>query len=93
MFQTAKILVWCIYTDASGTGFGCIFLQNDRVVAYASRQLMPYENNYPAYDLELVVVVFALKIWRCYLCRVKFEIYSDHKSLKYLFTHRDLNLR
>ena len=75
-----------VYTDALGTGLECVLMQNDRVVAYASRQLKPHEKNYPTHDLELAVVVFALKIWRYYLYRVKFEIYSDYKSLTYLFT-------
>lgn len=49
--------------------------------------------NYPNHDLELVVVVFALMIWRHYLCRARFEVFSDHKSLKYLFDHKELNMR
>ena len=58
-----------------------------------SQQLKLHEKNYPTHDLELATVVFALKIWRCYLYGVKFEVYFDHKSLKYLFTQRNLNLR
>ncbi|PON88972.1 hypothetical protein TorRG33x02_152010, partial [Trema orientale] len=84
---------YVVYTDASKTGLGCVLMQNGRVVAYASRQLKPHERNYPTHDLELAVVIFALKIWRCYLYGVKFDIFSDHKSLKYLFTQKDLNLR
>ena len=68
-------------------------MQKGKVVAYASRQLKSHEKNYPTHDLELTVVVFALKIWRCYLYGVKFEVYSVYKSLKYLFTNLDLNLR
>ena len=60
-------------------------MQNDKVIAYASRQLKPYERNYPTHDLELAAVVFALKIWRHYLYGVKCDIYTDHKSLKYFF--------
>ena len=56
---------YVVFTDASYIGLRCIFMQNDRVVAYASRQLKPREKNYPTHDLELAVVVFALKIWRC----------------------------
>ena len=63
-------------------------MQSGRVVAYGSRQLKNQEQNYPTHDMELAVVVFALKIWRHY-----FEVYSDHKSLKYIFTQRDLNMR
>ncbi|PON77787.1 hypothetical protein PanWU01x14_025430 [Parasponia andersonii] len=68
-------------------------MQNGRVVAYASRQLKPHERNYPTHDLELAAVIFALKIWRYYLYGMKFDIFSDHKSLKNLFIQKDLNLR
>ncbi|GFS40213.1 hypothetical protein Acr_00g0067210 [Actinidia rufa] len=64
-----------------------------KVVAYASCQLKPHEKNYLTHDLELAAVVFALKNWRHYLYGEKFEVFSDHKSLKYIFTQRDLNLR
>ena len=56
-----------IYCDASRKGLGCVLMQHGKVVAYASKQLKPYEQNYPTDDLELAVVVFALKIWRHYL--------------------------
>ena len=70
-----------------------VFMQEGRVVAYASRQLRKHEMNYPTHDLELAAVVHALKIWRHYLIGHKSDIYSDHKSLKYIFTQTDLNLR
>ncbi|KAL5583538.1 hypothetical protein UlMin_015980 [Ulmus minor] len=79
---------YTVYTDASGTGLGCVLMQHGKVVAYASRQLKPHEQNYPTYDLELAAVIFALKIWRCYLYGAKFEIFTDHKSLKYLHSER-----
>ena len=82
-----------IYSDASKMGLGCVLMQNNKVVAYASRQLKPYEQNYPTHDLELAAVVFALKIWRHYLYGVKCEIFTDHKSLKYIFTQKELNMR
>jgi hypothetical protein len=63
-----------------------------KVVSYASRQLRKHEENYLTHDLELAAVVHALKIWRHYLISHRCEIYSDHKSLKYIFTHVDLNL-
>ena len=63
-------------------------MQRGRVVAYASRQLKPHEKNYVTHDLELMAIVFALKIWRHYLSGEKFEIYTDHKSLKHLFTKK-----
>ena len=59
----------------------------------ASRQLRPHEENYPTHDLELAALVHALKIWRHYLMGNKCEVFSDHKSLKYIFTQPDLNLR
>jgi hypothetical protein len=75
-----------VYTDASGTGLGCVLMQQRKVIAYASRQLKTHEKNYPTHDLELAAVVFALKLWRHYLYGVKFCVFSDHQSLKYLFT-------
>jgi len=68
-------------------------MQNGHVVAYASRQLKTHERNYPTHDLELAIVVFALKMWRHYLFGSKFEVFSDHKSLKYLFSQKELNKR
>ena len=68
-------------------------MQSGRVVAYGSRQLKNHEQNYPTHDMEFAAVVFALNIWRHYLYGEEFEVYSDHKSLKYIFTQRDLNMR
>jgi hypothetical protein len=68
-------------------------MQDNRVIVYASRALRPHEQNYPTHDLELAVVVHALKIWRHYLMGVHYNIYTDHKSLKYIFTPADLNMR
>ena len=82
-----------VYSDASKCGLGCVLMQNGRVIAYASRQLKDYEKNYPTHDLELAAVVFALKIWRHYLYGERCEIYTDHKSLKYFFTQKELNMR
>ena len=73
-----------IYSDASKKGLGCVLMQHDKVIAYASRQLKAYEGKYPTYDFQLAIIVFALKIWRHYLSGEKYEIYTDHKSLKYL---------
>ena len=84
---------YTLYCDASGIGLGCVLMQDGKVVAYASRQLKPHEQNYPTHDLELAAVVFALKIWRQYLYGEKCRIYTDHKSLKYLLTQKELNLR
>ena len=63
------------------------------VIAYVSRQLKSHEKNYPTYDLELVAVIFSLKIWRHYLFGDLVLIYTDHKSLKYIFTQKELNMR
>ena len=68
-------------------------MQHKRVVAYASRQLKKHELNYPTHDLELAAVIFALKTWRHYLYGATCQIFTDHKSLKYLFTQKELNLR
>ena len=82
-----------MYCDASKDGTGCVLMQSEKVVAYGSRQLKTHEQNYPTHDMELASVVFALKIWRHYLYGEQFEVFSDHKSLKYIFTQRDLNMR
>ena len=85
--------MFMVYTDASHVGLGWVLMQCGKVVAYASRQLKIHEKNCPTHDLELAAIVFTLQIWRCYLFGEQFEVYSDHKSLKYLFTWEDLNLR
>ena len=82
-----------VYSDASHRGLGCVLMQRGKVIAYASRQLKDYEKRYPTHDLELAAVVFALKIWRHYLYGEKCEIYTDHKSLKYIFLQKELNMR
>lgn len=85
--------LYVVYCNASRSGLGCVLMQLGRVVAYALRQLKIHEQNYPSHDLELAAMVFALKIWRHYLYGEQFEIYTDHKSLKYIFTKKDLNMR
>jgi hypothetical protein len=82
-----------VYCDASRDGLGCVLMQEGRVIAYASRQLRRHELNYPTHDLELATVVHALKIWRHYLFGQRCDIYTDHKSLKYIFTQSKLNMR
>ena len=90
---TAPVLIipeqgkgYVVYCDACKEGLGCVLMQSERAVAYASRQLKVHEHNYPTHGLELGAVVFALKILRHYLFGEKFEVFSDHKSLKYVFT-------
>ena len=68
-------------------------MQNDRVIAYISRQLRKHEINYPTHDLEMAAVIFVLKIWRHYLYGRKCEIYIDHKSLQYIQQQKELNHR
>ena len=82
-----------VYCDASGTGLGCVLMQDNRVIAYASRALQTHEKNYPTHDLELAAVIHALKIWRHHLMGMHCNIYTEHKSLKYIFTQADLNMR
>jgi hypothetical protein len=97
---TALILVmpdmenpFSIYCDASGHGLGCVLMQDGHMVAYASRQLRKHEVNYLTHDLQLAAVVHALKIWRHCLMGKRCEVYTDNKSLKYIFTQSNLNLR
>jgi hypothetical protein len=82
-----------IFCDALGQGLGCVLIQDGHVVAYASRKLRKHDVNYPTHDLELATVIHVLKIWRHYLIGKRCELYKDHKSLKYIFTQLDLNLR
>ena len=73
---------YMIYCDASSVGLGCVVIQRDKVIAYASRQLKVHEKNYRTHDLELAAVVFALKIWRDYLYGVHVNVFTDHKILQ-----------
>ena len=100
MLTTAPILTlpvegknFIVYCDASYSGLGAVLMQKKNIIACASRQLKVHERNYPTHDLELAAVVFALKQWRHYLYGVKCEVYTDHRSLQYVFTQKDLNLR
>jgi hypothetical protein len=82
-----------VYCDASGIGIGGVLMQDGRAITYTSRQLWRHEEHYPTHDLELLVVVHALKVWRHYLLGNLVHIYTDQKSLKYFFTQPDLNMR
>jgi hypothetical protein len=68
-------------------------MQDQKVIAYASRKLKPHEVNYPTLTLELAVIVFALKKWHHYLYRAEYEVFTGHKSVKYIFIQKDLNRR
>lgn len=79
-----------IFCDASMHGLGCLLIKHGKVIAYASTQLKEHERNHATHDLELVVVVFTLNIWRHYLYGEEFEVYTDHKSFKYIFSKKRL---
>ena len=85
--------MYIVYCDAFKDGLGCVLMQSWRVVAYGSRKLKNHKWNYPTHDMELATIVFALKIWYQYLYGEQFEVFSDHKSLRYIFTQQDLNMR
>ncbi|KAD6796253.1 hypothetical protein E3N88_07149 [Mikania micrantha] len=82
-----------VYCDASHQRLGCILMQRDKVIAYASRQLKVHEKNYTTHDLELGAVIFALEIWRHYLYGTKCTIFTDHKSLQHILDQKELNMR
>jgi hypothetical protein len=84
---------YTVYCDASKNGLTCVLMQDRKVITYGSRQLRPHEVNYPTHNLELAAIVFALKGWRHFLYGAKCELYTDHKSLKYFFTQKELNMR
>ena len=81
-----------IYCDASRVGLGCVLLQRDKVIYYASRKFKVHEKNYPTHDLSLAAVVFSLEIWRHNLCGIHVDVFTDHKSLHYVFIQKELNL-
>ncbi|GJV09010.1 putative reverse transcriptase domain-containing protein [Tanacetum coccineum] len=82
-----------VYCDALHKGLGVVLMQNEKVIAYASRQLKIHEKNYTTRDLELGAVVFALKIWRHYLYGTKCTVFTDHKSLQHILDQKELNMR
>ncbi|WMV59249.1 hypothetical protein MTR67_052634 [Solanum verrucosum] len=81
------------YCDASRVGVGCVLMQNGKVIVYASSLLKIHEKNYPNHDLEFVDVVFSLKIWHRYLYSVHVDVFTEHKSLRYVFNQKKLNLK
>ncbi|GJY08671.1 putative reverse transcriptase domain-containing protein [Tanacetum coccineum] len=82
-----------VYCDTSYKGLGVVLMQNEKVVAYASRQLKIHEKNYTTHDLELGAVVFALKMWRRYLYGIKCTVFTNHKSLQHILDQKELNMR
>ncbi|GKB22812.1 putative nucleotidyltransferase, ribonuclease H [Tanacetum coccineum] len=82
-----------VYCDASRKGLGAVLMQREKVIAYALRQLKTHEKNYTTHDLELGVVVFALKMWRHYLYDTKCVVFTDHNSLQHILDQKKLNMR
>ncbi|GKB45681.1 putative reverse transcriptase domain-containing protein [Tanacetum coccineum] len=82
-----------VYCDALHKGLGTVLMQREKVIAYTSRQLKVHEKNYTTHNLELGAVVFALKIWRHYLCGTKCVVFTDHKSLQHILDQKELNMR
>ncbi|GKA92487.1 putative reverse transcriptase domain-containing protein, partial [Tanacetum coccineum] len=82
-----------VYCDASHKGLGVVLIQREKVIAYASRQLKVHEKNYTTHDLELGLVVFALKIWRHYLYRTRCTVFTNHKCLQHILDQKELNMR
>ncbi|GJU54055.1 putative reverse transcriptase domain-containing protein [Tanacetum coccineum] len=82
-----------VYCDASRKGLDAVLMKKEKVIANASRQLKIHEKNYTTHDLELGVVVFALKMWRHYLYGTKCVMFTDHKSLQHILDQKELNMR
>nr|GEY94349.1 putative reverse transcriptase domain-containing protein [Tanacetum cinerariifolium]GEZ58921.1 putative reverse transcriptase domain-containing protein [Tanacetum cinerariifolium] len=82
-----------VYYDASHQGLGAALMQREKIIAYASRQLKPHEENYTTHDFELGAVVFALKIWRHYPYSTKCTVFTEHKSLQHILDQKGLNMR
>nr|GEV02006.1 hypothetical protein [Tanacetum cinerariifolium] len=82
-----------VYCDASRKGLGAVLMQKEKVIACASRQLKIHEKNYTTHDLELGVVVFALKLWKHYMYGTKCVVFTDHKSLQHILDQKELNMR
>ena len=72
---------------------GCVLMQHGKVIAYASRKLQVHDKNYPTHEFKLAVVVLFLEIWRYYLYEVHVDVYTDHKSILYVFDKKELNIR
>ena len=81
-----------VYRDASLVGLGCVLMKHGKVIAYASGQLYVHDRNYPTHDHDLETMVFFLKLWRHYFDGIHVDVYTDHNSLKCLFTQKELNI-
>ncbi|GJY83722.1 putative reverse transcriptase domain-containing protein [Tanacetum coccineum] len=77
-----------VYCDASIKGLDAVLMQRENVISYASRQLKIHEKNYTTHDMELGAVLFALKIRRNYLYRIKCTVFTDHKCLQHILDQK-----
>ena len=84
---------YVVYSNASRIGLECVLLQEMKVLAYGSRQLKMHEQNYPTHNLELTTIIYVFKLWRHYLYEEQFEIFTDHKNFKYIFSQNELNMQ
>lgn len=82
-----------MYTDFSQVGLDCVFMQQDRVIAYASSELKAHERNYPTYDMKLAAIMFALRTWHHSMYGTSFSLMTNHKSLNCIFTLKDLKVK
>ena len=82
-----------IYSEKSRVRLGCVLMQHGKFITYASRQHKVHERIYPTNDIYLATVVFSLKMWRPYLYGFHVDVYTNHKSLQYVFTQKELNIR
>ena len=74
-----------VCTDTCIEGLGGVLMQEGNVICNESQKMKENERNNATHNLELPAIVYALKMWRNYLLRSKFELIMDHMSLKYLF--------
>nr|GFB80610.1 retrovirus-related Pol polyprotein from transposon 17.6 [Tanacetum cinerariifolium] len=84
---------YVVYCNASHKGLGAVLMQKEKVIAYASLQLKIYKKNYTTHDLEMRVMMFALKMWRHYLYGIKCVVFIDHKSFQHILDQKELNMR
>jgi hypothetical protein len=82
-----------VCTGGSKEGLGGVLMQDSRLIAYISRKLRRHEENNVTHDLELLAIVYALKVWRHYVVGRIFEPKMDHCGLQHIFTQSDLNVR